>query len=427
MNVTSFGREVQSRAGERDVDVSAVMQRFVLHADFDAFFVSVERACNPSLRGRPVAVGGSPQTRGIIIAASPEAQAYGVRPAMPVASARKLCSDLVIVQGNDHLYRRASYAVVDHLQRYTPRYETASVDEAYLDLTGVQRLFGRAVDVGARLRKEIIDKFRLEMAVGVASNKLVSKVASDVAGTGGLCDVRAGDEAGFLGPLPVGRLPGVGWSVEHRLWDFNIETIRELAETDHVFLDNVFGRRGRVLHAHAQGLDDTPVGRTRKPKFIGHDVTLDRNCNDRQVIQAELFGCVEFAAAQLRVLGLITRNLAVRIQFVDGIRTTRTAALTHPTDIDSEIFASSDKLLTLCLSRRSAVRQIGIRCSRLAPYNPQLRLFSDRNGYDRHRSLMAAIDRIRHDHGAVSLTWGRMHVASRPDERPSGNDRRLAA
>lgn len=384
------------------------MERFVLHADFDAFFVSVERACNPSLRGRPVAVGGSPQTRGIVIAASPEAQAYGVRPAMPVSQAHKLCGDLVVVQGNDRLYQRASHAVIDHLQRYTPRYETASVDEAYLDLTGVQRLFGKAVDVGARLRKEITVMFRLEMAVGVASNKLVAKVASDVARPCGLCDVRGGDEAAFLGPLPVGRLPGVGWVAEHRLWDFNIETIRELAATDRVFLENVFGKRGRLLHAHAQGLDDTPVGHTRKPKAVGYEVTLDRNCNDRHVLRAELFGCVEIAAAQLRALGMTTRHLAVRIQYVDGIHTTRTVTLTHPTDIDSEIFESSEELLALCLTRRSAVRQVGLRCARLAPYNPQLRLFADRKGYDRQRSLMAAIDRIRHDHGHGSLRWGRM-------------------
>jgi DNA polymerase-4 len=403
------------------------MQRFVLHADFDAFYVSVERACNPSLRGRPVVVGGSPRSGGIVIAASPEAQAYGVRAAMPVASARKLCRDLVIVQGNDHLYKRASFAVADHLQRYTPRYETTSVDEAYLDLTGVQRLFGMAVDVGARLRKEMIDKFRLEMAVGVASNRLVSKVASDAVKPGGLYDVHAGDEASFLGPLPVGKLPGVGWPIEKRLWDFNIETIRELALTDRVFLENVLGKRGRVLHAHAQGLDDSPVGRTRKPRHVGHEITLDRNCNDRDILRAEIFGCVEVAAAQLRALGLTTRSLAVRIQYVDGIQTIRTTVLTHPTDIDNEIFASSEELLELCLSRRPAVRQIGIRCSRLSPYNPQLRLFADRKGYDRHRSLMGAIDRIRLDHGVGSLTWGRALNAACPNPFSAGRERRLAA
>jgi len=402
------------------------MERFVLHADFDAFFVSVERACNPSLRGRPLAVGGSPQTRGIIIAVSPEAQAYGVRPAMPVARARKLCGDLVIVQGNDRLYRRASHAVVDHMQRYTPRYETASVDEAYLDLTGVQRLFGKAVDVGARLRKEVTDMFRLDMAVGVASNKLVSKVASALARPGGLCDVREGDEAAFLAPLPVGQLPGVGWAIEHRLWDFNIETIRELAETDRVFLENVFGKRGHMLHAHAQGLDDSPVGRTRKPKHVGYQVTLDNNCNDRRVLRNELFGCVEIAAAQLRALGLTARHLAVRLQYIDGIHTTRTMKLPHATDIDGEIYAASEGLMTLCLSRRSSVRQVAVRCGRLSPYNPQLRLFGDRRGYDRHRALMAAIDRIRHDHGNGSLKWGRMMSVQETDSKPTDKER-LAA
>ena len=130
------------------------MPRFILHADFDAFFVSVERACNPSLRGRPLAIGGTPEARGIVIAASQEARAFGVRPSMPVSGARKLCGDLVVVQGNDGLYRRASRAVIDHFRRFTPRYETASVDAAYLDLTGVQKLFGPAVDVGARLRRD---------------------------------------------------------------------------------------------------------------------------------------------------------------------------------------------------------------------------------------------------------------------------------
>ena len=407
--------------------IGQAMPRFILHADFDAFLVSVERACNPSLRGRPLVVGGSPQARGIIVAASPEARAFGIRPAMPVASARKLCGDLVIVQGNDSLYRRASHAVSDHFQRYTPRYEAASIDEAYLDLTGVQRLFGKAVDVGSRLRKEIIDKFRLELAIGVASNKLVSKVASYLAKPGGLCDVSAGTEADFLAPLPVGRLPGVGLQVERRLWDFNIETIHELAVTDRILLERIFGRRGRILHAHAQGLDDSPVGQTRKPKFAGHEVMLDQDGNDRNVLRAMLFGCVEIAAAQLRTLELTARHLAVRIQYVDGISTTRKTVLENPTDIDSEIFATSEELMQLCLSRRAAVRQIGLRCTRLAPYNPQMRLFADRGGYDRQRSLMDAIDRVRLDHGAGALAWGRALNATRPNPVSAGQERRMAA
>lgn len=391
------------------------MPRFVLYADFDAFFVSVERACNPSLRGRPLAVGGMPESCGIVIAASQEARDFGVYPSMSVSSARKLCNDLVVVQGNDSLYRKASCSVIDHFRRFSPRYETVSVDAAYLDLTGVQKLFGPAVDVGARLRREITDKYNLDLAIGVASNKLVSKVASQVVMPGGLCDVRQGDETGFLAPLPIGKLPGVGWSIEKRLWELNIETIRELAGTDRVLLDRLFGRRGKVLHAHAHGLDDSPVGRTRKPKTVGYEETLDRDCNDRNVLRMILFGCVEVAASQLRVLEMTTRDLAVRVQFIDGISTNRKTKLAYHTDIDREIYASSEELLDLCLTRRTSVRQIGVRCSRLTPFSPQLRLFDDQRGCDRSRSLMSAIDCIRRNHGEHSLSWG--HISSKQHSR----------
>jgi DNA polymerase-4 len=314
----------------------------------------------------------------------------GVHTAMPVSLALKLCRDLVVVQGNEALYRRAARAVGDHLRYFSPLCETENGDEAYLDLTGVQRLFGRAVDVGARLQREITDRFRLESTIGVASNKLVSKVASSVAGAGRLCDVAPGDEPGFLAPLPVGKLPGVGPSTENRLWDFNIETIKELAATDRALLERVFGRRGRLLHAHAQGLDDTPVGTPRLPKSVEHDVTLDHESNDRNALTSVLFGCVEIAASRLRMLGLMARNVAVRIQYVDGTHSRCATALEHPTDLDREIQSLAASLLQQCRTRRLSVRRIGLRLYRLSHHSPQLGLFASERGYDRKRALMDA-------------------------------------
>ncbi|MEW5874841.1 MAG: DNA polymerase IV [Candidatus Zixiibacteriota bacterium] len=384
-------------------------QRYVLHAGFDAFCVAVERACNPSLRGRPVVIGGTPQARGVVMAASHEARLCGIWPSMPVSRAAKLCHDLVIVQGNDDLYRRAARAVTSHLQKYSPLYERPSTDEAYLDLTGIERLFGAVVDVGARLRREIIDQYRLELTVGVASNKLVSRVASEEARPGGIHDVPPGGEAGFLAPLPIIRLPGVGPATAQRLVEFNIETIHELAGTEPVILERILGRRGRLLHAHAQGVDDSPVGERQSIDGIENSETLAEDSNDLNALSVVVFRCVERVGARLRAQGLMARGIGLTVGYVDGVRTSGSMRLDVPTDIDHVLNESAELLIPRVVSRRLAVRHVAVRAGRLTESVPQLGLFTQGRGYERSRSLLGAIDRIRRTHGVTAIGWA--HVA----------------
>ncbi|GAB4326364.1 MAG: DNA polymerase IV [Candidatus Zixiibacteriota bacterium] len=385
-------------------------QRYVLHADFDAFCVAVERVCNPSLRGRPVIVGGAPPVRGVVMSASSEARAAGIVPGWPVSRALRLCRDAVVVEGHGDLYRRASEAVIRHLRHYTPKCESSSIDDAYLELTGMHRLFGSAVDVGARLRRELNKQFRLDLSVGVASNKLVSKVASDMVRPHGIYDVPPGQESAFLAPLPVERLPGVGTQTADRLAVFNIDTIRELAASDVVFLERLFGRRGRLLHAHAQGLDDTPVGGLNKPTVIEYDHQLTHDSNDQTVLDAVLFLGIETVAHRLRTFGLLARRLTVAVRYVDSVTESAAHVLPQPTEIDGELYAVSLPLLHRTLHRRIAVRRICVRATRLSACCPQIGLFGDPRGYDRQRALMTAIDRIRDHHGDRALMWG--HVAA---------------
>jgi DNA polymerase IV len=387
-------------------------QRYVLHADFDAFCVAVERVCNPSLRGRPVIVGGVPPVRGVVMAASSEAREAGVVAGWTVSRALRLCRDAVVVEGNSDLYRRASDAVVTHLRHYTPNCESSSIDDAYLELTGMQRLFGKAVDLGARLRKELNQQFRLDLSVGVAANKLVSKVASDTARPYGLLEVAPGTESSFLAPLPVGRLPGVGPQTADRLAVFNIDTICELAASDVVFLEHLFGRRGRMLHAHAQGLDDTPVGGLHKPTVIEYDHQLTHDSNDPAVLGAVLFLGIETVAHRLRMFHLHARRMAVAVRYADSVTEQSACVLPQPSDVDRDIYASSLPLLRRTLHRRIAVRRVSVRATRLTAASPQMGLFAVTRDYDRRRSLMTAIDRIRQHHGDRALLWGHMAAAT---------------
>jgi len=383
-------------------------QRYILHADFDTFYIAVERAMNPRLRGRPVVIGNRADRRGIVAAVSPEARQYGVYPSMTISRATLLCPSLTVVDGNADLYSRSSEAVGEIMQRFTPWFEAASVDEAFLDLTGTQKLFGGAVDVGARLRREVKDRFSLDLTIGVAANKLVSRIASRTVKPTGLCDVTPGSECAFLAPLPVRRLPGIGPLTDKRLADFNIITVGELQDTARPFLTSAFGKRGEILYAHARGIDDTPVRPASRPTAIYHEETFVNDTNDRILIENVLFSAVEAAGLSLRAQGLTAKYISVNIQYVDSRRADAGARLAETTDLDLEIYSGAEQTLQRALTNRMAVRRIGVRLSRLSPAIPQLSLIDTGRQYDRQRALTSAVDRIRHTHGINAIAYGRV-------------------
>ncbi|MCH2113072.1 MAG: DNA polymerase IV, partial [Planctomycetes bacterium] len=282
-------------------------QRSVLHVDLDAFFVSVERVLDPSLRARPVVVGGSPERRGVVAAASYEARAHGVRSAMPMARAMQICPDLVRVSGSHRVYRRASKAVSGILGEQVPVIEKVSVDEAYLDLTGTHMVLGKPVDTAEKIRREVRERLQLDLTVGVSRNRLVSKVASAFAKPQGLFEVHAGQEARFLAPLPVKLLPGVGPVTEKRLLEFNIARLGGLATTESWFLESVFGSHGPAMQQRARGEDDTPVcppWEQPREKSMGHEETFAEDTGEHAFLRAKLQELLASAARRMRQKGM---------------------------------------------------------------------------------------------------------------------------
>jgi DNA polymerase-4 len=380
--------------------------RRIIHLDFDTLYVSLERAINPRLRGRPVVVGGRAERRGIITSASREAHAAGIAPSMPVAHARTLCPDLVVIPGGDELYDDSVRTVLRYLQRFAPVWERASPDRIFLDLTGTHALFGTAIDTSVRLCRELKNRFSLDSTIGVATNKLVSRIASDTVVSGGLCDVSPGSETKFLAPLPVKRLPGVGIKTMKRLGDFNIHTIHDLTVTGKDLLVAAFGRYGTILYANSLGLDDSPVGDQYRRTAIITSETLSHDTNDPEFLRHTLRRIVEEGAFHLRCDRLCTKRIRVAITYVDRIQKHLTEFLPLPTDLDNEISPVTQNLLHRLLERRLAVRRITVRFSGLSPVVPQLSLINDNRQYDRKRSLLSASDRIRRTFGNNALRRG---------------------
>jgi len=392
--------------------------RSVLHVDLDAFFVAVERVRDPSLVGRPVVVGGSPEQRGVVAAASYEAREYGVHSAMPMAQALRLCPDLVRVRGGHGLYGRASRAVFDVLGGYTPIIEKVSVDEAYLDLSGTGLLYDRAVDAAERMRREVRERLRLDLTIGVSRNRLVSKVASAFAKPRGLFDVRPGQESRFLAPLPVKVLPGIGPVTTKRLLDFRIPRLGTLAGTEGWFLEEVFGSYGPAMQRRARGEDDTPVRppwERHEAKTIGHEQTFPRDTEDHGFLRAKLQELLADAARRLRAQGLLARKLTVRLRYADFVAETRDTTLPVPTDHDGELLEPALEILHRMATRRTLVRLLGVRLGGLSRGYWQGSLLDE--GRARERQLVEALDGIRDRHGMGAVrvgetVWlGRGHVA----------------
>ena len=382
-------------------------ERSILHVDLDAFFVAVERVLDPRLNGRPVVVGGSPQGRGVVAAASYEARKFGIHSAMPMGQALRLCPDLVRVNGSHGMYRRASKAVFDLIGTYTPLVEKVSVDEAYLDLSGTHHLFGSALDAADRMQREVKERLRLDLTVGVSSNRLVSKVASAFAKPCGLFDVRAGQEPRFFAPLEVKTMPGIGPVTAKRLRDFHIDHLGVLAKTDCWFLEEVFGSYGPSMQRRARGIDETPVcppWERPERKSLGHERTFAEDTDDLRILRGRLQRLLEKSCAQLRVEGFLARTLSIKLRYADFITETRDLTLPQPSDHDLEWWKVAEQQLERLLKRRSLVRLLGVRFSGLERGFWQGGLFEEEQVVQRGR--IAVLDKIRNKYGEQSVQSG---------------------
>jgi len=393
--------------------------RFIAHADLDAFFVAVERVLDPSLRGKPVVVGGDPRGRGVVASASYEARRYGIHSAMPAAEARRLCPRVVFRRGNFEAYRRASDAVGRILACYTPLVEWASIDEAYLDLTGTRRLFGPPIEVAEAIRREIEDRLRLSVSIGLASNKLVAKVASAWCKPRGLLQVLPGREAAFLAPMPVGTLPGIGPRMEERLRFLGVRTLGHLRRLDPQALEAVFGTMGSWLAARAEGKGSSAVARDTDPRSVSRETTFPVDTNDRALLEEILFRLCGEVGSRMRTKRLRGRTITLKLRYADFTTVTRSVTRRGPTDLDHDICAAALKLLEAALNRRVRVRLLGVGLSNLEVHARQLDLFA--GTAQRHREAVTVqMDAIRDRYGYEAVTPAR-GLRRSGEDNPSGS------
>ena len=381
------------------------MARCILHIDLDAFFVSVEQVFAPSLRCKPVVVGGDPNGRGVVACASYEARAYGLKSGMPLARAHRLCPHAIFLVGNFHRYSDASARFMAILNEFTPDIEPLGLDEAYLDLSGFESIYGTARETALRIKRRIKEELGITASVGISGSKVVAKVASDLSKPDGLIEVATGQEKSFLAPLPVARLPRVGAKGETALQKMGIKTIGELGRLPLFFMKHTFGVWGEVLHRYANGMDNSKVETVQGlSRSISRSTTFTRDTLDRGFLRAMLHYLSERVGSELRAEGRQSRCITLKLRYTDFETITRSHKLKQAVDTDNVIFEVGHRLLDKSFEHRVVpVRLIGIGVSHLVE-GRQLNMFDPRSELLEH--LNEAIDRIRNKYGFTAVESG---------------------
>jgi DNA polymerase-4 len=377
-----------------------VSVRAVLHADLDAFFASVEQRDDPDLRGRPVIVGG-----GVVLAASYEARAYGVRSAMGGRVARRLCPHAVIVRPRFQAYVQASRDVFAILDEAAPVVEKLSIDEAFLDVTGLETISGSPARIAAELRRDVREQVGLPISVGVATSKHLAKIASAAAKPDGVLVVEPGRELAFLHPLPVGRMWGVGPATLQRLTSAGIVTVGDLAGQDEPALIELLGlAAGRRLHALAHDRDPRPVRRAARRRSFGAQRALGRGPRTPEELDAVVVALVDRVTRRMRAAGRIGRTVVLRVRFADDARASRSRTLGRPTAATPPILATGRRLL--CATRPAiedrGVTLLGVAVTNLQDVVGGVQLELPLDGPDRV-ALDAVVDAVRDRYGSAAV------------------------
>jgi DNA polymerase-4 len=396
------------------------------HVDMDAFFVSVEELFDPSLKGKPVVVGGNPHERGVVSAASYAARKFGVHSAMPLRTAYKLCPQAIFVPGHPDRYRESSQQVFDVLRSFSPLVEMASIDEAYLDMTGTARLHGPPLRAAHLLHERMKAETRLNCSIGIAASRLVAKISSDQAKPNGVLWVIPGHEVEFLAPLDVRKVPGVGKVTEKHLHGFGIRKVGDLAKLDERFLEERFGKWGMALAGKSRGLDaggwfDTEIGEDSGPKSISHEHTFGEDTADSERIEATLAHLCQLVGRRLREHGLAARTIQLKLRYSDFSTITRAHSIPRATQVDTEIYEEARELFRSNWKPGATVRLIGVHAAHWDD-DEQLDLLDD-DKHDRWRGALEAADRLRDKFGesAVGLASGmRGKFRERTHENPAG-------
>jgi DNA polymerase-4 len=391
------------------------MPRAILHLDLDAFFCAVEETRNPALRGKPFAVGGRPDERGVVASCSYPARALGVRSAMPMSRALRICPGLIVVAPRRRLYSEVSKQVMEKLGTLTPLLEQISIDEAFLDLSDLP---GPLERVARDLQAGIRDDLGLSSSIGIASNKLVAKIATEVGKKAALSGERKlkgespfaltivppGEEATFLAPLPADMLWGVGPKTAARLASLGLHTIGDIASWPESNLVSLFGEHGRDLARHARGIDERPVVTEHETKSISQETTFSRDVRDDKTLEKTLREQASDVAKQLRKNDLAGKTVKLKLRWPDFTTLTRQSTLPQPTDQEAEIASAALALLRSARRSGQSVRLIGVGVSGLGQPVRQLSLWDD--GGEKSRKLQEAVDALQERYGVDVIHKG---------------------
>jgi DNA polymerase IV len=377
----------------------------ILHVDMDAFFVSVELLERPDLRGKPVVVGGRPDQRGVVSAASYEARKFGIHSAMPLRTAGRLCPHAVFLDGHHEKYSEWSDRIASILAKFSPIVEMVSVDEAYLDLSGTERLHGPPFAAADKLLRTITRQTGLPCSGGLATTRLTAKVASDQGKPRGLVWVAPGMEARFLAPLPIRKIPGIGEVTERALRALGIETVEQLASHSQEKLEKIFGQWGTALYRKARGGDAYEFLIDAEPKSISHNHTFGEDTSDVAEMETMLSHLSQKACKRLREAGLSARTLTLTIRYAGFETYTRSKSLAEPAQLDTDIFAAFLNLFRQHRDTKRKVRLLGVALSALSHGAQQLDLLES-GRREKLEKLTKAADLLRDKFGFTSVQFG---------------------
>ncbi len=401
------------------------MAHTIFHVDMDAFFVSVEELFDPSLKGKPVVVGGQAHERGVVSAASYAARKFGVHSAMPLRTAAKLCPQAIFVDGHPERYRDYSAKVYEVLNHFSPKLEMVSIDEACVDMTGTDRLYGPPMRAAHALHEAMKSTTNLNCSIGIGASRLIAKICSDQAKPNGVLHVLAGGEVAFLAPLDVRKIPGVGKVMEKRLQDRGIHKVGDLTGYDERWLQANFGALGLALAGKSRGLDagawfDGDIGVDEGPRSISHEHTFNNDTADAETLEAMLARLSEMVCRRLRDQHLHARTLQLKLRYTDFTTITRARTVDEPTAVDSEVFAVIRELFRANWNR-GAVRLLGVHAAHFDDETEQLSL-NGQTAHHKWNQALSAADRMREKFGeqAISLATGmKARFRERTHENPA--------
>jgi DNA polymerase IV len=381
--------------------------RTIFHVDMDAFFVSVEELYDPSLRGKAVVVGGQRDERGVVSAASYEARKFGVHSAMPLRTAAKMCPHAIFVNGHPERYRECSEKVLEVLNTFSPQVEMASIDEAYLDMTGTERLHGPPLKAADHLHQRMKAETGLNCSVGIGTSRLIAKVSSAQAKPNGVLWIVPGQEAKFLAPLDVREIPGVGKVMEGHLHTLGIQKVGDLTRLEDSELENRFGKWGLALAGKARGEDaggwfDSEVGEDIEAKSISHEHTYNEDTADPSQLEATLMRLSEMVGRRLRESNFHARTIQLKLRYKDFTTITRAHTLPNPTQLDTEIFEQIRTLFRKNWKKGAQVRLLGVHASSFTTQEGQIDLLEG-SRQERWKNALAAADRLRDKFGESSV------------------------